>query len=189
MSEQGAVPMIVMAKSQDHVEAINSTLRKAGHPVHCTWLPDAARFGRRPDPAQSRDADRFHRGTGCRPGLAHEGQTAERARHAGAHHARNTSMRRPSRTPCAWVHRTWSRWPIAAGCNPSPHGSCAPIAWSARCRPPCHRPASTASSCRISWKARPTPSRTCRKASSWMPIGRGWSCSAIPATMRSPASR
>jgi multidomain signaling protein FimX len=41
VSEQGAVPMIVMAKSQDHVEAINSTLRKAGHPVHCTWLPDA----------------------------------------------------------------------------------------------------------------------------------------------------
>src|ERR1700691_2526617 len=33
--------MIVMTKSQDHVEAINSTLRKAGHPVHCTWLPDA----------------------------------------------------------------------------------------------------------------------------------------------------
>ena len=41
MAEQGAVPMIVMTRSQDHVEAINSTLRKAGHPVHCTWLPDA----------------------------------------------------------------------------------------------------------------------------------------------------
>ncbi len=45
MSEQGAVPMIVMTKSQDHVEAINSTLRKAGHPVHCTWLPDARDLG------------------------------------------------------------------------------------------------------------------------------------------------
>jgi multidomain signaling protein FimX len=33
--------MIVMTRSQDHVEAINSTLRNAGHPVHCTWLPDA----------------------------------------------------------------------------------------------------------------------------------------------------
>ena len=33
--------MIVLTKSQDNVEAINSTLRKAGHPVHCTWLPDA----------------------------------------------------------------------------------------------------------------------------------------------------
>jgi multidomain signaling protein FimX len=42
VSEQGAVPMIVMTRSQDHVEAINSTLRKAGHPVHCTWLPDAS---------------------------------------------------------------------------------------------------------------------------------------------------
>src|SRR5579859_8038758 len=37
--------MIVMTKSQDHVEAINSTLRKAGHPVHCTWLPDASDLG------------------------------------------------------------------------------------------------------------------------------------------------
>jgi len=33
--------MFVMTRSQDHVEAINSTLRNAGHPVHCTWLPDA----------------------------------------------------------------------------------------------------------------------------------------------------
>ena len=41
MSDHGAVPMIVMTRSQDHVEAINSTLRKAGHPVHCTWLPAA----------------------------------------------------------------------------------------------------------------------------------------------------
>jgi diguanylate cyclase (GGDEF)-like protein/PAS domain S-box-containing protein len=41
LSEQGAVPLIVMTRSQDHVEAINSTLRNAGHPVHCTWLPDA----------------------------------------------------------------------------------------------------------------------------------------------------
>ena len=45
MSEQGAVPMIVMTRSQDHVEAINSTLRKAGHPVHCTWLSDASDLG------------------------------------------------------------------------------------------------------------------------------------------------
>ena len=37
--------MIVMTRSQDHVEAINSTLRNAGHPVHCTWLPDAGDLG------------------------------------------------------------------------------------------------------------------------------------------------
>src|SRR5258708_15670440 len=37
--------MIVMTRSQDHVEAINSTMRKAGHPVHCTWLPDARDLG------------------------------------------------------------------------------------------------------------------------------------------------
>jgi multidomain signaling protein FimX len=45
VSEQGAVSMIVMTRSQDHVEAINSTLRNAGHPVHCTWLPDARDLG------------------------------------------------------------------------------------------------------------------------------------------------
>ena len=45
MTEQGAVPMIVMTRSQDHVEAINSTLRKAGHPVHCTWFTDARDLG------------------------------------------------------------------------------------------------------------------------------------------------
>jgi len=33
--------MLVLTKSQDHVEAINQTLRRAGHAVHCTWLPDA----------------------------------------------------------------------------------------------------------------------------------------------------
>jgi PAS domain S-box-containing protein/diguanylate cyclase (GGDEF)-like protein len=45
VTEQGAIPLIVMTRSQDHVEAINSTLRKAGHPVHCTWLPDARDLG------------------------------------------------------------------------------------------------------------------------------------------------
>ncbi len=40
LTEQGAIPMIVMTSSQDHVEAVNSTLRKAGHPVHCSWIPD-----------------------------------------------------------------------------------------------------------------------------------------------------
>jgi len=45
VSDQGAVPLIVMSRSQDHVEAINSTLRKAGHPVHCTWLTDARDLG------------------------------------------------------------------------------------------------------------------------------------------------
>ncbi len=45
MSDQGAVPIIVVSKRQEHVEAINSTLRNAGHPVHCTWLSDARDLG------------------------------------------------------------------------------------------------------------------------------------------------
>ncbi len=42
MTELGAVPLIVISRSQDHVEAINSSLRNAGHPVHCTGLADTA---------------------------------------------------------------------------------------------------------------------------------------------------
>ncbi len=45
LSEHGAVPMIVVTHSQDHVEAVNSTLRNAGHPVHCTWIPDIRDLG------------------------------------------------------------------------------------------------------------------------------------------------
>jgi diguanylate cyclase (GGDEF)-like protein len=39
LSEPSAVPLIVLSASRDPVEAINSTLRRAGHPVHCTWIP------------------------------------------------------------------------------------------------------------------------------------------------------
>jgi multidomain signaling protein FimX len=39
LTEQNAVPLIVLSPARDPVEAINSTLRRAGHPVHCTWIP------------------------------------------------------------------------------------------------------------------------------------------------------
>ncbi|MGB6449551.1 MAG: EAL domain-containing protein [Steroidobacteraceae bacterium] len=39
MSEQNAVPLIVLSASRDPAELINSILRRAGHPVHCTWIP------------------------------------------------------------------------------------------------------------------------------------------------------
>jgi diguanylate cyclase (GGDEF)-like protein/PAS domain S-box-containing protein len=38
LTEQNAVPLIVMSSARDPVEAINSILRRAGHPVHCTWI-------------------------------------------------------------------------------------------------------------------------------------------------------
>ena len=38
MTEQNAVPLVVMSSARDPVEAINSILRRAGHPVHCTWI-------------------------------------------------------------------------------------------------------------------------------------------------------
>jgi multidomain signaling protein FimX len=39
LTEQNAVPLIVVSPARDPVEAINSTLRRAGQPVHCTWIP------------------------------------------------------------------------------------------------------------------------------------------------------
>ncbi len=39
------VPVLVLTRQQDHVESINSTLRRAGHAVHCTWLPDSTDLG------------------------------------------------------------------------------------------------------------------------------------------------
>ena len=39
MSEPNAIPLIVLSAARDPVEAINSLLRRAGQPVHCTWIP------------------------------------------------------------------------------------------------------------------------------------------------------
>jgi diguanylate cyclase (GGDEF)-like protein/PAS domain S-box-containing protein len=39
LAEQNAVPLIVLSPARDPVEAINSILRRAGHAVHCTWIP------------------------------------------------------------------------------------------------------------------------------------------------------
>ena len=45
MTEQNAVPLIVMSSARDPVEAINSILRRAGHPVHCTWIASLRDLG------------------------------------------------------------------------------------------------------------------------------------------------
>jgi multidomain signaling protein FimX len=39
LSEPNAVPLLVLSSARDAGEAINSVLRRAGHPVHCTWIP------------------------------------------------------------------------------------------------------------------------------------------------------
>ena len=45
MVETGAIPLVVLSRQQDPVEIINSTLRNAGHPVHCTWVRDVPALG------------------------------------------------------------------------------------------------------------------------------------------------
>ena len=45
MAETGAIPLVVLSRQQDPVEIINSTLRNAGHPVHCTWVRDVLALG------------------------------------------------------------------------------------------------------------------------------------------------
>jgi multidomain signaling protein FimX len=39
LSELNAVPLIVLSASRERAEVVNSILRRAGHPVHCTWIP------------------------------------------------------------------------------------------------------------------------------------------------------
>jgi multidomain signaling protein FimX len=39
LSEQNAVPLIVLSASREPAEVVNGILRRAGHPVHCTWIP------------------------------------------------------------------------------------------------------------------------------------------------------
>jgi diguanylate cyclase (GGDEF)-like protein len=39
LTEQNAVPLIVLSIAREPVEAVNSILRRAGHPAHCTWIP------------------------------------------------------------------------------------------------------------------------------------------------------
>jgi diguanylate cyclase (GGDEF)-like protein/PAS domain S-box-containing protein len=45
LTEQKAVPLIVLSTAREPVEAINSILRRAGHPVHCTWIPSLGDLG------------------------------------------------------------------------------------------------------------------------------------------------
>jgi EAL domain-containing protein (putative c-di-GMP-specific phosphodiesterase class I)/GGDEF domain-containing protein/CheY-like chemotaxis protein len=45
LAETGAIPVVVLSRQQDPVEVINSALRNAGHPVHCTWVRDATALG------------------------------------------------------------------------------------------------------------------------------------------------
>jgi len=39
LNEPNAVPLIVLSPARDQAEAINSLLRRAGQPAHCTWIP------------------------------------------------------------------------------------------------------------------------------------------------------
>jgi diguanylate cyclase (GGDEF)-like protein len=45
LAEQAAVPMIVLTRHQDNVEAVNSTLRNAGHAVRCNWIRELNDLG------------------------------------------------------------------------------------------------------------------------------------------------
>ncbi|HEY6455066.1 MAG TPA: EAL domain-containing protein [Steroidobacteraceae bacterium] len=45
MSEQNALPLIVLSATRDPVEVINAVLRRAGHAAHCTWIPSLRDLG------------------------------------------------------------------------------------------------------------------------------------------------
>ena len=45
MADSRPIPLVVLSRQQDPVEIINSTLRNAGHPVHCAWVRDLSDLG------------------------------------------------------------------------------------------------------------------------------------------------
>jgi PAS domain S-box-containing protein len=45
VSEQNALPLIVLSATRDPVEVINGVLRRAGHAAHCTWIPSLRDLG------------------------------------------------------------------------------------------------------------------------------------------------
>ena len=45
MADSGAIPLVVLSRQQDPVELINSALRNAGQPVHCSWVRDLSALG------------------------------------------------------------------------------------------------------------------------------------------------
>ena len=45
LTDNSAVPMIILARHQEQVEFINKALRKTGHAVHCHWVNELNDFG------------------------------------------------------------------------------------------------------------------------------------------------
>ena len=45
MTDNTAVPLIVFSPQREPSEFINSLMRKAGEPVHCTWIPAVRDLG------------------------------------------------------------------------------------------------------------------------------------------------
>ena len=45
MTDNVAVPLIVFSPQREPSEFINSLMRKAGEPVHCTWIPAVRDLG------------------------------------------------------------------------------------------------------------------------------------------------
>ena len=104
MAEQSAVPMIVLTRHQDNVEAINSTLRNAGLAVHCNWMRELNDLG---EALAQINAHMLVAFVGQDPGDIAKvmASQAVRPRSAGADRARPVGQRR-SRQRCSTAHAT-----------------------------------------------------------------------------------
>ena len=176
--------MIVVTRSQDHVEAINSTLRNAGHPVHCTWLPDARDLGDALTQINPEMLIAFIDELGIDPASLMKirqqsapGMPVLIVRESVDEAAIAEAMR----LGCQDVVTLANRDRLQAVVTRELRAHRLERALSTHA---VLGAANTASSCSIFWKARPTPSRMCRKASSWTRIAPGSNCSATPRTMR-----
>ena len=188
LTDNSAVPLIVFSPQREPSEFINSLMRKAGEPVHCTWIPAVRDLGEALEQLN--------------PELLVCAYVSETEAQAGRDRARPARSPGPDaagapadfrsrhrRAACASARATSCRCRPPIACRPWCRASCARSGSSARSIPRCSRPATTAASCNRCCSAPTTPSCRCRKASWSTPTRPGSSCSATRMPARWSASR
>ena len=132
LAEQSAVPMIVLTRHQDNVEAINSTLRNAGHAVRCNWIRELNDLG---DALAQINAHMLVAFVGPDAGRHRQGHgrlQAVRRRRAGADRARPGRRRDHRRGHAAGRTRCRDAEAIRCDCRRSSRASWKRIARRAR---------------------------------------------------------
>ena len=175
-----AIPLIVLSPARDPVEAINSMLRRAGHPVHCTWIPALRDLGDALTQLNPELLLHVARGTDelRRRAWRVRDQLAPAVPVAAWSPTASTRRASPQAHRARRARRGHARHePAAAGGDAARAARVSPRARARRHAQIRARRAQPARHACCS--ARTTPSCRCRKASWSMPTRRGSSCSAF----------